>query len=57
MQWVFLYLSISHDACYCEHVAQHGAPSRMYHIRALPVVLLPAALEDHVSGDLGSGCL
>jgi hypothetical protein len=32
MQWVLLYLSTGHDRCYCEHLAQHGAPSCMYHI-------------------------
>jgi hypothetical protein len=24
MQWVLLYLSIGHDRCYWEHLAQHG---------------------------------
>jgi hypothetical protein len=35
MQWGLLYLSIRHDRCYWEHVAQYGVPSCMYHIRAL----------------------
>jgi hypothetical protein len=24
MQWVLLYLSIGHDMCYLDHLAQHG---------------------------------
>jgi hypothetical protein len=34
-----------------------GAPTCMYHIRALPVVHSPVALADSVRGNLGSGCL
>jgi hypothetical protein len=35
MHWFLLYVSVGHDRCYWEHLAQHGAPTRVYHIRTL----------------------
>jgi hypothetical protein len=50
MQWVLLYLSVGHDRCYWEHLAQHGAPSCMYHVRALTASgTASVAVADHVS--------
>jgi hypothetical protein len=62
MQWVFLYLSISHDRYYWEHLAQHGknVPD-LHHVCTtfllfMPVVDLPVALADNVTRNLSS-CL